>query len=242
MTLSIPTNGSRNILGRSHISATMQASATSLADCKVMRNAGDGIHRSPVGAALGFLVADPDLNPISANEEAIAILTYPSKQAHEESIAEAFNKKIRSRLPPGSSRKQVSAIIQFKSGRRNYFCRAFPLDGNGRVFNSPAVLLVLERGMSGALAVSQIAAKAGNGYVTVAGTLQQRNCRRPWDQCQHGQRLFAPGYAQDASDESFRDSQSNLKHAVIARWYRRGLTCRGSIVSFGARAPHGHGT
>jgi DNA-binding NarL/FixJ family response regulator len=122
-----------------------------------MRNAGEGIHRSPVGAALGFLVADPDLNPISANEEAIAILTYPSKQAHEESIAEAFNKKIRSRLPPGSSRKQVSAIIQFKSGRRTYFCRAFPLDGNGRVFNSPAVLLVLERGMSGAFAVSQIA-------------------------------------------------------------------------------------
>jgi DNA-binding CsgD family transcriptional regulator len=110
--------------------------------------------------ALGLLVADASLRPLFANHEAITILTYPG--APPQSLVDAFHKKLRpSFLRAQSSptdRNQAHPIVQFKSGRRTYFCRAFLLDsnGNGKGSNGTAVLIVLDRGMSGSLALSQI--------------------------------------------------------------------------------------
>lgn len=103
--------------------------------------------------ALGFLVADASLKLLFANNEANAILTYPSPSSH--SLAEGFQKKLR----PGLFRVKGSSIsgngdqtvLRLRSGRRTYFCRVYLLNGNG---NDSAILLVLGRGSSNPLALS----------------------------------------------------------------------------------------
>jgi DNA-binding CsgD family transcriptional regulator len=107
---------------------------------------------------LGFLVADASLRPLFANHEAITILTYPGPPP--QTLAGAFPRKVRSHLLRAQSSPTNGCrgypIIQLKSGRRTYFCRSFLLDSNGTRSNGTAVLIVLERGMSGPVALSQI--------------------------------------------------------------------------------------
>jgi len=109
--------------------------------------------------AVGFLVADSSLKPLFSNHDAIAILTYsgPSLQT----FAEVYQKKLRPGLMSAqnssANRNRTQPIMKFKSGRRTYFCRAFPLDTNGQGPGNTATLIVLERGMSGPLALSQVA-------------------------------------------------------------------------------------
>jgi len=108
--------------------------------------------------ALGLLVADATLKPLSANHEAIAILTYSGKDSAPLSLAEAFDKKIRRQLARGQGALTMAPTpIQFNSGRRIYFCRAFLLDSNRPAPGAAAVVMVLERGISGSLALSQVA-------------------------------------------------------------------------------------
>jgi DNA-binding CsgD family transcriptional regulator len=119
----------------------------------------DGLPALP---ALGFVVADSSLRPLSANHEAIAILLYPGALEPPRSFTEAFEKKIRSgllRAKNFSSRQNATnPVIQFKSGRREYLCRAFLLDheSNKGISDAAAVLVVMERQVSGSLATYQL--------------------------------------------------------------------------------------
>jgi DNA-binding CsgD family transcriptional regulator len=123
-------------------------------------------HTSPDGQpalpALGFIVANASLRPLSANHEAIVILLYPEALEPPHSFAEAFEKKIRRSLlraqSVSSSQGATNSVIQFKSGRREYLCRAFLLDHENKngISNAAAVLIVIERRVSGCLAVCQI--------------------------------------------------------------------------------------
>jgi hypothetical protein len=83
--------------------------------------------------ALGFLVTEDTLSGLSANHEAIRILTYPA-QGPLQNPSQAFEEKIRRALLRGQIRLGPNTsppLIQFNSGRRVYFCRAFRLDANG---------------------------------------------------------------------------------------------------------------
>ena len=112
--------------------------------------------RSPAPPTLGFLVADASLKSFSANHEAVAILTYPGMP---EILAASFDEKIRRRLlrdqHSPSNENGAPPVIQFKSGRRTYFGRAFVLN-EGRASNPATLLIVLERGISASLALSQV--------------------------------------------------------------------------------------
>ena len=118
--------------------------------------------RLPALPALGFVVADASLRPLSANHEAIAILLYPGALEAPYSFAEAFEKKIRRSLlraqSVSSSQNATHPVIQFKSGRREYLGRAFLLNHENKngISNEAAVLIVMERRVSGCLAVCQI--------------------------------------------------------------------------------------
>jgi DNA-binding CsgD family transcriptional regulator len=115
--------------------------------------------RSLTVPALGFLVADASLRLLSANHEARTILTYSAKPARSQSLAQAFEEKIRRLLSvPGfpSSPSNAAPVIRFKSGRRVYFCRAFRLDDNVNARDPAAVLVVLERGVSESVALFQV--------------------------------------------------------------------------------------
>jgi len=104
-------------------------------------------------SALGFLVTDTDLRVLSVNHEAVVILTYEEKDARVQNLAEVYERKLRNNL---LRRHGLPAAIQFESGRRTYFCRVFQLDSNRKTHGSPAVLLVLERGVSESMALTQV--------------------------------------------------------------------------------------
>jgi len=133
----------------------MQASKSSTQKARLQ---GDSGRLAAWPSVLGLLVADASLKPLFANHEAIAILTYPGPSS--QSLTDLFHQKVH----PGLLNAQGSATngnrihptIKLKSGRRTYFCRAFHLNSNGNDRSSTATLVVLERGMSGPLAMSQI--------------------------------------------------------------------------------------
>jgi DNA-binding CsgD family transcriptional regulator len=131
---------------------------TSESDLRKPRLLGDNIKLAGGPPVLGFLVADASLKPLFANHEALTILTYPRLPL--QSLADVFHKKVRASLlraqSSPSSLSRAHVVIRFKSGRRTYFCRAFPLDSNGKGSNGTAVLIVLEREMPGSLALSRI--------------------------------------------------------------------------------------
>lgn len=104
-------------------------------------------------SALGFLVTDAALRPLSANHEAIAILTHAEKDAQLQNLAEVYERKLRNNL---IRRHGLPAVIRFESGRRTYFCRVFQLDSSRKTDGSPAILMVLERGVSESIALTQI--------------------------------------------------------------------------------------
>jgi DNA-binding CsgD family transcriptional regulator len=103
-------------------------------------------------------VADASLKPVFANDEAIAILAYPGLPSQR--LAPLFQKKVLPALlgaqssPTNGNGDHVA--LNLKSGRRNYFCRAFLLGGNGTGYGDKGTLVVLERGMSGPVALSQV--------------------------------------------------------------------------------------
>jgi DNA-binding CsgD family transcriptional regulator len=122
----------------------------------------DGLPALP---ALGFVVADASLRPLSANHEAISILLYPGALEAPHSFAEAFEEKIRRGLvraqSVSSSQNATHPVIHFKSGRREYLGRAFLLNHENKngISNAAAVLIVMERRVSGCPAVCQITQK-----------------------------------------------------------------------------------
>jgi DNA-binding CsgD family transcriptional regulator len=117
---------------------------------------GEGRYTTPP-LAQGFLVADASLRLIFANSDAITILTYPAPMS--QNLADIFQKKIGPALvTSGASPTNGNGhpIMKLKSGRRTYVCRAFLLNSNGKGSNNTATLLVLERGMSGRVALCQL--------------------------------------------------------------------------------------
>jgi DNA-binding CsgD family transcriptional regulator len=106
----------------------------------------------------GFLVVDASLEPLFASHEAIAVLTYPAPVSH--SAAQVFHKKVRPGLlkhqDSARSENRACSFMKLKSGRRTYFCRTFPLSSSDNGDRGTATLVVLERGMSLPLALSQV--------------------------------------------------------------------------------------
>ncbi|MBZ5628258.1 MAG: helix-turn-helix transcriptional regulator [Acidobacteriia bacterium] len=113
--------------------------------------------RLPVPSALGFLVTSPSLRMLAANEGAATILTYPTRPIAQ-NLADGFERRMRPALlrARNSGANADPSSIQLKSGRRTYSCRTFMLDGNGNGPEAAVVVVVLERGVSGACALSRV--------------------------------------------------------------------------------------
>src|SRR5260370_16488286 len=109
----------------------------------------------PASSTTGFLLMDSSLSPISFNNEAIEILSYPEKPANVKRQGGFLNAKICSSLmsqrPSGAS----PFVTEFRSGKRRYFCRAFVVDSRAKDPH-PSIAVLLERGPSGLVSLSQI--------------------------------------------------------------------------------------
>jgi DNA-binding CsgD family transcriptional regulator len=108
-------------------------------------------------AVRGFVVTDNSLAPLFANQEALAILTYPEPSS--QNFAQMLQKKIRPTLADATSASANhnghSSIMELKSGRRTYICRAFPLNQNGEGTGN-AILFQLGRPSSIPVTLSRL--------------------------------------------------------------------------------------
>ena len=105
----------------------------------------------PSRSPAGFLLMDSSLNPISFNTEAIQILGYPDKMGRLFLV-----EKIRSTLLSGRALGNAPFVTEFRSGRRHYFCRAFLVDAHASNLSHPSIAVLLERGPSGFIPLSQV--------------------------------------------------------------------------------------
>jgi hypothetical protein len=114
----------------------------------------------PPKSAAGFLLIDSSLNPIWFNAEALQILRYPDKLANlrhsdDVSLAGRIRLSLMSQEPSGES----PFVTEFRSGRRRYFCRAFLVDSQAKNPAHPSIVILLERGPSGLVSLSEVSQK-----------------------------------------------------------------------------------
>jgi DNA-binding CsgD family transcriptional regulator len=110
----------------------------------------------PSKSAAGFLLMDSSLNPITFNAEAIQILSYPEKIAKPRRMEVFLAERIRSTLLSGRPLGNLPFVTEFRSGRRHYFCRAFLVDTHAMDPSHPSIAVLLERGPSGLIPLSQV--------------------------------------------------------------------------------------
>jgi DNA-binding CsgD family transcriptional regulator len=110
----------------------------------------------PSRSAAGLLLMDSSLNPITFNAEAIQILGYPDKLAKLKQTEVFLGEKVRSTLLSGQRLGDTPFVTEFRSGRRHYFCRAFVVDAHSKDPSLPSIAVLLERGPSGLIPMSQV--------------------------------------------------------------------------------------
>jgi DNA-binding CsgD family transcriptional regulator len=111
--------------------------------------------RTASKSSAGFLLLDSSLSPVSFNGEAVQILSYPDNVENLTS-SELLTEKIPSRLTTQRSPGESVFVKEFKSGRRRYFCRAFLIDSHSKEPCQPSIAVLLERGSSGIVSLSQV--------------------------------------------------------------------------------------
>jgi len=126
------------------------------------READKSLEESNVpGAApgVGLVVMNSSLLPLSFNPEAVKILsypTYPSNPRNGKHLDVFLAEKIRAGLVKHQLTGEFDFVTEFNSGRRRYHCRAFSLGGHSKGPSHPIMALLLERGHSGSVQVSQV--------------------------------------------------------------------------------------
>lgn len=112
----------------------------------------------------GFIVVDSDLNLLAANADAFQILSFPdTTDKNPDSDAWICN-RIRARLIERRlGNHSCNFVSRFKSARRTYVCRTFPLDlHNSLPYSaSRATLLLLERNSTPAVTMNELAERFG---------------------------------------------------------------------------------
>jgi DNA-binding CsgD family transcriptional regulator len=106
-------------------------------------------------SATGFLLLDSSLSIVSFNDEAVRILSYPDNVAILKNSDLLLTETIRSRLITQPGCESVF-VKELRSGRRHYFCRAFLIDSHAKEPGQPTTAVLLERGPSGLVPLSQV--------------------------------------------------------------------------------------
>lgn len=112
----------------------------------------------------GLIVVDASMGLVAYNGEAIQILTYPDQPNKIRNLDNWLTNKIRSDL----ARRQSSGnfVDAYRSERRTYVCRSYPLDlrghyGNGSGPRGGLVIVMLERRSNEAVQINEIAERFG---------------------------------------------------------------------------------
>jgi DNA-binding CsgD family transcriptional regulator len=131
----------------------------------------------------GLIVVDTALNLVASNTEAIQILTFPEPLDKIRNLDSWLTNKIRAHLVERQVQRPTAFVGEFRSAKRTYLCRSFPLDVNGNGNGNgnhnglnhhaemeesngsgvPTALLVLmiERRSNGAVKLAEVAERFG---------------------------------------------------------------------------------
>lgn len=104
----------------------------------------------------GFLLVDSRLRRVALNDSAAKILTFPGTPERIKRLEVFLTDKICTGLLDHLPANGPRFVTEFKSGRRHYVCRAFPLDykpNGGRT----GIAVLLQRHSSNADALSEVA-------------------------------------------------------------------------------------
>jgi DNA-binding CsgD family transcriptional regulator len=119
------------------------------------------VHTAPTRP--GLIVVDNALGVVAYNGEALKILTYPDAPEKIRHLDSWLANKIRSELVGRLS--PPSFVDAFRSSKRLYLCRSFPLDkshqGNGSMSAAGLLIVMLERKSNETLKISEISERFG---------------------------------------------------------------------------------
>jgi DNA-binding CsgD family transcriptional regulator len=116
-----------------------------------------------VSARLGVIVVDTSLALLASNPDAVQILTFPENPDRIPDFEKWLANRVRSRLIDRRSESPSGLVHHFKSAKRTYLCRSFPINVRmeAPAPASPAMLLLLERTSNGSITMDQIARRYG---------------------------------------------------------------------------------
>jgi DNA-binding CsgD family transcriptional regulator len=121
----------------------------------------------------GLIVVDTSLNLVASNNEAIQILTFPEPLEKIRHLDSWLTNKIRAHLVERQLQRPAAFVGEFRSAKRTYLCRSFPLDangnhivedhvdGNGSGVPQSLLVLMMERRSNGATKLAEVAERFG---------------------------------------------------------------------------------
>ena len=112
----------------------------------------------------GLIVIDASLTVFACNGEALQILTFPEQPEQIPHLDTWLSNKIRSHLIEKET--PVGFAAGFRSAKRMYLCRSFPLDrggvqGNGSISSKGLMVVMLERQSNEAVTIAEISERFG---------------------------------------------------------------------------------
>jgi DNA-binding CsgD family transcriptional regulator len=166
-----------------------------------------------VASRLGLVLVDDFMNLVAANSEAVQILAFPDTPEKLGHLSGWLTKKIRSCLIDRKSLTRPSFVNEFRSAKRTYLCRAFPLNTGTNGSSRPALALMLERKSNGGGSVAEVSQRFG---------LTARE--------QETMRLLAEGFCSKEIAVRMNISPNTVKAFVHLVMVKMGVSTRSGII------------
>jgi len=161
----------------------------------------------------GLVLVDERLNLVAANSDALQILAFPETPEKLGHLNGWLSKKIHSCLLDGKALNRPSFVHEFRSAKRTYICRAFPLNTGGNGAARPALALMLERKSNGGGTLAEISERFG---------LTARE--------QETMRLLAEGFSSKEIAARMKISPNTVKAFVHLVMVKMGVSTRSGII------------
>jgi DNA-binding CsgD family transcriptional regulator len=91
----------------------------------------------------GLILLDAGFKPIYSNPEALQILVHPGDPGLVQTLDDVIREKLGALLTQQDFRADAGRRLEFRSGKRRYVCRVFPLDGRSRERSRAKTVVVL---------------------------------------------------------------------------------------------------
>lgn len=116
-----------------------------------------------VAACPGLLVVDNALKVVASNSEAIQMLAFPDPPEKNGRLDTWLSGKIRNHLVDEQTPTSPRFLSEFRSGKRTYVCRSFPLstESQGRATARPVLVIILERKANHTASMAELCERFG---------------------------------------------------------------------------------